>query len=64
MTDDKRGRPPIEQGKRMRQKMITVDDETVQILREIGHGNLSQGIRFAAKTLSQNFTMPMGKNDS
>ena len=47
-----RGRKPIEVGKRMVQRMVTLDNETVEILKAYGRGNLSHGIRAAAKAIA------------
>jgi len=48
-----RGRKPLEDGKRMVQRMISIDDQTAEILRSYGNGNISQGVRNAAKLIAQ-----------
>ena len=48
-----RGRKPLEAGKRMVQRMVSIDEETVEILKTYGRGNLSQGIRSAAKAIAK-----------
>lgn len=50
-----RGRKPIEAGKRMVKRMVSIDEETVEILRAVGNGNLSAGIRAAADALGQRY---------
>lgn len=50
--DKTRGRKPIEEGKRMTQRMVTIDEEAAEILKAYGKGNLSQGIRAAAKSIA------------
>ncbi len=58
---DTRGRKPLEEGKKMVQRMVSLDDRSVEILRSYGNGNLSQGIRDAAKEIEKKFAV---KDDS
>ena len=58
---DARGRKPIENGKRMTQRMVSLDDDTVEILRAYGNGNLSQGIRDAAKKIGEKIAKPISQ---
>lgn len=44
------GRPPL-YGAAMRARNVRLDDQTVAILRELGDGELSEGIRRAAEKL-------------
>ena len=49
----KRGRKPLVTGQRMVQRMITIDENTAQVLIDAGDGNLSAGIRRAAEIVQQ-----------
>lgn len=48
-----RGRKPLVNGKRMIQKMLNIDDESVEILKAYGKGNFSLGVRKAAELAEQ-----------
>lgn len=45
------GRPKLDTGG-TKDRRVSLDDQTVEIMRKIGSGNLSKGIRLAAAKIS------------
>lgn len=48
------GRKP-ETGTPMERKNVTLDADTIAVMKAVGDGDLSKGIRFAAKFLKQHY---------